>query len=392
MSRQPPDIHVPARIAVYLRTPGQLRRDVTWCGIRPEHGDQIEQAAAELLQCPARLADLGRCATELFGDAQWLADPWRDTPRDDTAGERFFLILPLLQHVQPAREAYAARGIPERILRDTLADFQIWIDTQIERTGRVEFREVGWLRESLRGRVFRLGRLQFQPVVPCTLPFTLLVNTRSGIYCLVAHGGRRITTSGIFADSEGAAEHPGIELAFTEHDGEIRTAHPVLLSGLIATAPAAFEPGAWQRVLAPGTPVTALHIPAGAPLDFDACRDAFRQAETFFPRYFGDHPRPRAATCTSWMFTSALGDILAPDANLVRFQRAFYRFPVPNATSAQAIERVFTFRGRVLNRTGLTSSLQRRLFDWMQTGDIPLNAGGLFPAPLSNWGTLFPPR
>lgn len=371
----------PETIADYLHAPGTLRRDAAWCRLAPDHIAAIETAAAELLRRPDRLADLARCASSLTEPGAWDGAAWRDTPRDASAGERFFLILPLLQRVRGLRDWYAARSIPEAVLLDTLSDLTIWIETNRERSGLPGFREIGWLREHFSGRVIRLGRLQFQPAV-FGYPLFVLRHRRSRGVCLVAGAGHGITPQGIYADSEGAAG-PVTELVCEEEGGEIRRGHVVQADGRIAAAPTVFASDAWRRELAPGDAVLALHIPAGAPLDPVACRDAFRQAETFYPRHFSELPAARAVTCSSWLLYPGLCDLLPPDANIVRFQHAFHRFPVAGATSRQTIERAFP--GGVLppDRGALRSTLQRRLFDHIRQGHAPIGAGGLVLPPFS---------
>jgi hypothetical protein len=159
-------VNEPANIAAFLREPGLLRAEAAWAGIDSASCDLIVRAGDGLLRRPERLADLVRCATTLFSPGDWQPEAWQDVPRDGTPGERFFLMLPLLQHLAQMRAFYAAHAIPDAVLHDTLADFQIWIDTHIQRTGEPGFREVGWMREHVCGRVIRLGRLQFQPSFP----------------------------------------------------------------------------------------------------------------------------------------------------------------------------------------------------------------------------------
>lgn len=377
-------LHEPNNIAEYLRTHGLLRRDAAWCGIAPGNIEEIAVAADEVLRRPDRLRDLARCAAALFDPGPWKGNEWTDTPRDDSPGERYFFLLPLLQHLEVTMRWYAARGIPESVLRETMTDLQIWIDTCRERTGRPGLREAGWLREHFNGRIFRLGRLQFQPA-KCGLPCLALSRRRDGKVCLVARGGSAVVPSGIYADSEGAAGSP-IALVCEEVEGEIRLAHRIQPEGRISPKPTGFEAGVWETRLAPGDPVLALHIPAGAPLAFEACRDSFRRAAAFFPRYFGDAPVPRGVTCGSWLFYPGLCDLLPPDANIVRFQLAFHRFPLPGATSAQTCERAFHPHGRAITREQLKGTLQHRLFDHIQSGHVPISGGGLVLPPLDNWG------
>ncbi|NLF85498.1 MAG: DUF5596 domain-containing protein [Lentisphaerae bacterium] len=381
----PSALNEPANIAAFLRDTRRLRAEAAWAGIEPTACDLIVQAADDLLRRPERLADLVHCATTLFTPDAWKAEEWNDVPRDNTAGERFFLILPLLQHLAQMRALYAAHAIPDTVLHDTLADLQIWIDTNQQRSGAPGFREVGWMREHLYCRVIRLGRLQFQPGT-FSMPFVVLTHRQRGKTCVVACGAREITSKGIFADSEGATG-PFIDLTYVEEAGEIRQAHLVEFSGYLAPRPTTFAPGEWERRLTAGDPVLNLHIPAAAPLDFDACRDSFVQAASFYPRHFPELGTPRAVVCGSWLFNPGLCDILPETSNIVRFQRAFLRVPQPKATSGQTYERAFVPHGRATRREQLTTTLQRRLFDHIAAGHVPLGAGGIFPAPIDAWGT-----
>ena len=381
----PAALNEPSNIAAFLRDIRRLRAEAAWAGVNPASCDLIVQAADDLLRRPERLADLARCATSLFSPDAWQPEAWKDVPRDNTAGERFFLILPLLQHLAQMRAFYAAQAIPDTVLHDTLADFQIWIDTNQQRTGAPGFREVGWMREHLCGRVIRLGRLQFQPST-FDMPFVVLAHRQRRETCVAACGGRRVTASGVYADSEGAAG-PFIELTYVEEQGEIRQAHRVQPDGFLAPRPTTFAPGEWERRLAAGDPVLNLHIPAGAPLDFDACRDSFVQAASFYPRHFPERATARAVVCGSWLFNPGLCDILPGTSNIVRFQRAFLRVPLPGATAGQTYERAFAPHGRAIRREQLATTLQRRLFDHIAAGHVPIGAGGIFPAPINAWGT-----
>ncbi len=381
----PTALNDPANIAAFLRDTRLLRSEAAWAGIHPAACDLIVQAAGDLLQRPERLADLARCATTLFHPNAWQPKAWKDVPRDGTAGERFFLILPLLQHLAQARAFYAAHAIPNTVLRDTLSDFQIWIDTHQQRTGLPGFREAGWMREHVCGRVILLGRLQFQPST-FGMPFVVLAHRQRGDPCVAARGGHRVTATGVYADSEGAAG-PFIELTDVEEQGEIRQAHRVQPDGHIASRPTTFAPGEWERRLAAGDPVLNLHIPAGAPLAFAACRDSFVRAGAFFPRHFPERAAPRAVVCSSWLFYPGLCDVLPDTSNIVRFQRAFLRVPLPGATAGQTYERAFAPYGRAIRREQLATTLQQRLFAHIEAGHVPLVAGGIFLAPLEAWGS-----
>jgi len=379
------NIYHPAFIGEYLRTPGLLNHDAAWCGISPEYCKMITDAARELLQNPERIADLAHCASTLFAPGKWDPRQWKDTPRDDSLGERFFLVFPLLQHLSVIRQWYAARGIPEGVLHDTLADIQLWIETNKQWRGLPAFQQVSWLREHFHGRVIRLGRLQFQPAT-YNGTFIALAHRQNGDICVVACGKHALTQQGIFADSEGASGAT-FELTFSEVAGEVRRAHVVQPNGTLALTPTDFAPGCWEQKLAPGDAHLALHIPAGEPLLFADCQDSFQQAAAFYPRYFSDSPELRAVTCSSWLFYPGLCDILPASANIVRFQQAFLRLPAPDATADQTYQRVFGPNGRTITREKLQGTLQHQLFDHIQAGHVPISASGLILPPFENWGT-----
>jgi GNAT-like C-terminal domain/N-acyltransferase N-terminal domain len=82
------------------------------------------------------------------------------------------------------------------------------------------------------------------------------------------------------------------------------------------------------RLAAAGAPVQRgdwvldVHIPASGPLTPEACDASFAAARVFFARYFPEEPY-RIATCRSWLLDDGLAEYLAPDSNIVRFQRRF---------------------------------------------------------------------
>ncbi len=372
-------------ITSYLRDAARWRADAAACGLPPATCAELERAVTATLASPPRLAALARCAEALFGPAEWRDDEWRGIPRDDSPAERFFFLLPLLWRLDALKAFYARRGIPDSVLRETLTDLPRWIAAFASLHGGAQgFSQISWLCGHFRGEIFALGRLQFQFSTQ-QAPVAALRRRADGQVVLVATSGSR-SASGLFAGSEGTADEPSLPLAYRVENGEIRLAHPLLPQGRIAADPVTFAADAWQRLLAPGDPVLALHIPAGAPLDFISCRESFRQAAAFFPRYFPDRPAARAVVCHSWLFYPGLAEILPAAANIVRFQRQFLLFPLAGATADQAYERVFAPHGRAVREEHLATTLQRSLFMHIQAGGVPLIGGGLKLPPFEEWG------
>ena len=71
-----------------------------------------------------------------------------------------------------------------------------------------------------------------------------------------------------------------------------------------------------------GDPALGIHIPESGPLTPESCDDSLARAQPFFARHFPETP-PRLGICTSWLLDPQLADHLAPDSNIMRFQRRF---------------------------------------------------------------------
>lgn len=94
------------------------------------------------------------------------------------------------------------------------------------------------------------------------------------------------------------------------------------------------EVTAGGRRFAKGQIVLNVHIPAGDSLDPEAAVASFARARTFFRGV------PPVFVCSSWLLYPGLGELLAPDSNIMRFQRCF-RIYAEDETSRQAEERIF---------------------------------------------------
>ena len=62
------------------------------------------------------------------------------------------------------KEQYDAIGIPERVFWDGMRDIAIWAEDYYDKHGVPGFAEWGWVAATLSLKVFRLGRLQFEPM------------------------------------------------------------------------------------------------------------------------------------------------------------------------------------------------------------------------------------
>lgn len=63
-----------------------------------------------------------------------------------------------------AYEEYQVRSIPDHVYFDTFSDIRIWSEVCYRDFGEYGIEEYNWLQEHVQLRLFRLGRLQFQPI------------------------------------------------------------------------------------------------------------------------------------------------------------------------------------------------------------------------------------
>ena len=372
-------------IRQYIEDFPSIERDACFCSVDESTRALLEKAAAEISKRPDLLADMEAIDTALTGDnAEWAAAPWRrSVEKGASPGESFLLAFPILHHLSHIRAFYEARKIPERYLRAVMSDFQRWIVTHREWTmGVPGFTEISWLREHVCGRIFEIGRLQFQPSRWTSTPTIPLINSRTQERLLLAKADKdAVTTEGGFASALGANQEGTVPLVCQETPETI-TGHRIFTDGTISRTPERFSTNEWKRILNDGDPVINIHIPCGTPLKPNACRESIREALQFFPKYFPDWPiaHAKALLCVSWLLYPDFQKILAPTSNIVGFQKFFHPFPVPKAGDQQFYERIFMPWNREITRDKLKTSLQRALFDHIASGHTPHGGGGLiFP-------------
>lgn len=104
--------------------------------------------------------------------------PWRTLLHTDTNA----LCEKLTPQTAPAvlialaADAYAAwmsKGISEKVYVDSMYDITLWCEDYYTKHGEYGLSECGWICKSIKMELFRLGRLQFEPI---TLDRDLLID------------------------------------------------------------------------------------------------------------------------------------------------------------------------------------------------------------------------
>ena len=245
--------------------------------------------------------------------------PWRDLLYNDTASLTAQLTPEnapgiLIALAADSADAWFAKGISQQVYVDSMYDITLWCEDYYTKHGEYGLSECGWICKSIKMELFRLGRLQFEPI---TLKEAI---------------------------SLAASDFPAKAAAHAE--------------ATALTAPAGTAGSAIH--IPAGTAAYSVHIPAGEPLDIAACEASFAAAPEFFT------VEKPICVCGSWLLAPELADVLPPSSNILQFQKFFHI--ISTHPSRQAEERIF---GCVLEDPALypeQTSLQRNAKAYLMAG------------------------
>jgi hypothetical protein len=299
--------------------------------------------------------------------------------------ETLFYLLILLSGLPDLQRLYQAHGVPSAVARDTLSDIERWLRVHHARHGTWGLApdRLNWLRNHTRGQLFQLGRLQFQ--FGAFAPgFSVFRHRRTAHVIALADDGLRFRADGQLDGAGGVLDPESAWVSRLVVSDRAVTGSPITPDGTAQREEVRLARADWERALAPGDPVLHLHIPAGSPMDFDACGRSLQQALEFFPRHFPQHPFV-AFACSSWLLDAQLERMLPPRSNLVRFLREMYLLPA-RSSGAGTLERVFGTPSIDPNTAPRDTSLRRAIADHLLAGGHLRGARCfLFPADL-DWG------
>lgn len=282
-------------------------------------------AASRVAATPALRALAWHCQWRLYRDPDGLN--WSTVPLPsmvDVDGDRgIFYLLVLLSRFGQMRSIYQSLSLPEQVVRDCMG--------QIYERGGVCSRRlsvwgldagaVRWLSNYLRGEIFLLGRLAYQFWV-FEDPVRVYRHVDTSQVIALSEGNVRYGDDGQLSRKDAATDWTA---RLSETPREV-VGNPIFPSGHAVREVVRLSAGEWRQILGDGDPVLSFHIPDEGRLDHEECDTSFREAMTFFPRFFPERP-VRAFYCFSWLLDTQLEDWLPSTSNLVRFLQEFYLFP-----------------------------------------------------------------
>lgn len=358
-------------------------------GLSPEFAQALASAARRLDGNPATRALSWHVYYRLFRAPECQDSQLQRWPEPIAMlGEDTGLLYALaLYGGLPAMHAlYGTRGVPLQVARDTLHDVQRWADHYRRHSGAwgISPLSLPWLRLHLRGDLYALGRLQFQPGT-WNSPVRAFRHRASGRVLTVSEDGVRYRPDGRPVWEDDAACPEDSWAARFSVGAVCIVAHRILPEGRIVREEIRLPRAEWAPVLKSGDPVLHLHIPHGKRLDPAACRQSLEEALAFFPSHFPDRPFV-AFACESWLLDAQLEALLPASSNIVRFLRQLYLVP-STGNPESALEWVFDGMLANLAHAPRDTTLRRAVLDHLAAGGTLRGAGGfVLPEDVPGWG------
>lgn len=239
-----------------------------------------------------------------------------------------------------------------------------------------------WLRYSMEGRLFRVGRFEyFIQRAPEWLP-AIYRHCRSGRTIALAPDGWFAGPDGMRCSPEEAG---ATALRFSETPDTVRGIPIDPASGRCEIEqPVILSRSEFLPVIAAHDWVPGVHIPGGGGMTPERAADSLRRAKVFFQRYF--NREVPAFVCDSWILNPDWQTEL-PESNLTKFMRELYLCSFPVDPEAGLF---FVFgRSGGDRRCYPADTSIRRAFHRIWESGRELRPGGMFllTADLDRFGT-----
>lgn len=344
----------------------RVREAADFLAVPAEAREVLQEAARRIAGSPEWIARLNKALPALLDDTP--AEARTDFPLPEPAGSPesdCFYAVALLAGIDRPRRLHADLGVEQDISRSTLQDFNRWLEAFHAAHGRWGMDEIKWQSKFWRGKIFELGRLQFELSEYHGL--ARLYRSPDGPVAL-AEADVRVGPDGQALPRDAADVEGQVRTTLAEGPDELR-GHRLRPDGCIEAQPSRFPAGDLRCRLRSGEPVLSVHIPAGRPLRHDDCVESYRRALLFFARHLPGFDW-RAMVCHSWLMDPQLSAVLSPESNIAKFQADYHKLPNPDGEQEQIWERVFGARPASLDDAPRDSSLRRAILDHARAGGV----------------------
>lgn len=286
-----------------------------------------------------------------------------------------FFFLVLLATIPRARKIYNEQGLPENILKDSLYDFNIWMEHNKKEFGIIglTYHDFGWLIKLLNGKTFRLGRLQFQKF-DFDESITVFRHKSTNDIMILCGDGVRYNKQGLIDGIGGVWDENNHWFSSFKQKDDMIIGNPISKAGFAENCIVKLDPTEWIALLHNGDKTINIHIPAGAPLTPDLCRESLELAKVFWSKHFPDY-KYKVFVCFSWFLDPQLDEILGKDSNIVKFHHLGRIYPIGNESGV--IRRVFGENAKIdgINSVPHKTNMQRNIAKFINNGGVLRNGG-----------------
>jgi hypothetical protein len=377
----------PSGIPYFLK-PESFIPSARFCGFSPEMDPTLVSTAEQICKDNALLHLCWHCFYQLTeGTAPKAYPKWPDFRKE--LGDNFgvFYLLVGLGLVPGAKAAYAKMNIPENIVRDTMRELHGFNENHkiAYKLPGLLTNQLNWLGNYYRGKLFRLGRLEYK-IEPFYFQRFFYRNRKTNLKICFAPDSILHNEKGYIVGS--AAETSDVKNAWTssfyEENGHI-FGNPVSPYGFALKKQIRISLKEWEPALRPNDWTIDLHIPPGGGMTPEACFESFQTAFDFFNTRFPEK-KSSAIVCASWIFNTQFETYL-PDSNMVRFMRELYLFPVQSSGN-DGMFFVFYRDFKNLSEAPRETRLQKAMLDILESGRKLRSSGmAFFQEDLKHFGT-----
>ena len=237
----------------------------------------------------------------------------------------------LLSTVHDEARALRRRGVPEDVIRSTVAGHSFSIHLFARSEGRPGFSvpRMNWCTNfAPPSHLLTIGRFNFAPG-RFWYPIRVFRSAAGSYRVLMC--GTRLHRSGLILGSPNATDEDGAyDADFVETDTFYEGYPPAPVTpgepARVQKTRLRLLKSGWTQVLKPGDGFLVTHIPAELPFGHELQLASYRRAREIYARCYPDLGI-RAIHCRSWLLAPQMQAFLPPDSNLVRFQRDHLLYP-----------------------------------------------------------------
>lgn len=339
----------------------------------------LRQALSQIRE-HRQLSGLARsCHRALFHRDDGKADPGlleEHMPRlQEIMGEQagMFAAIVILSGLPGMTVRYRDKGIPRRVLVETMSDLEVWMRNYRRRHQAWGFSNINWLMNHMHGRLFRLGRLQYM-LEPFQYKFRVFRHVRRGQVAALSEANVTYCSKGLVDGTNHFHDRDAAWTAQYEETASHYAGNPISHRGVAVRETVHLAKAEWQPALQPGDDILSVHIAEDGKLSIELCMESFVQAVEFYAQYFPDQPF-QAFTCGSWLLDPQYQSLLPETSNIVRFQRLFYLIPLLSYADS-TYERIFHDKNPDLARAPRDTQIRRAILDHAAAGGLMRNAAG----------------